>query len=64
MYRFPDDAGPTKNQNPSSERLLATLTAPPFSPGRPGGAHDREREATQPFGITLFFHGILNSGGS
>jgi hypothetical protein len=37
---------------------------PPFSLGRPGGAHDREREATQPFGITLLFRGILSSGGS
>jgi hypothetical protein len=64
MYRFPDDVGLTKNQNPSSERPLATLTAPSFSPARPGGAHDREREATQPFGITLFSRGILNSGGS
>jgi hypothetical protein len=64
MYRFPDDAGPAKNQSPPSERLLATLTAPRFSLGRPGGAHDREREATQPFGITLFFRGILSSGGA
>jgi hypothetical protein len=64
MYRFPDDSGPAKNQNPSSERPLATLTAPSFSPGRPGGAHDREREATRPFGITLFFRGILKSGGT